>query len=86
MATAMATIEIEQELKSKAEKIFAEEGLSISDAVRLLLLRAVQENSAPLDLFPPNAETVAAMEAARKGEFTTANSAEELFTYLHADD
>ena len=85
MAT-MATIQVEEDLKSRAEKIFAEEGLSITDAVRLLLLRTVRENSAPLDLFTPNAETVAAMEAARRGEFTTVASVEELFAHLHADD
>lgn len=83
---AMAVIQIEQDLKTKAEKIFAEEGISIADAVRMLLLRAVRENSVPLDLFTPNAETVAAMEAGRRGEFTTVGSADELFAHLHADD
>jgi len=40
-------------------------GLSVSDAVRILLKRVVSDQAFPLELKVPNAETRAAMEEAR---------------------
>ncbi|BBD81120.1 DNA-damage-inducible protein J [Aerosticca soli] len=40
-------------------------GLTVSDAVRILLKRVVNEQAFPLELKVPNAQTRAAMEEAR---------------------
>ncbi len=40
-------------------------GLSVSDAVRILLKRVVSDQAFPLELKVPNAQTCAAMEEAR---------------------
>ena len=40
-------------------------GLSVSDAVRILLKRIVNDQAFPLELKVPNAETRAAMDEAR---------------------
>ena len=40
-------------------------GLSVSDAVRILLKRVINEQAFPLELKVPNAQTRAAMEEAR---------------------
>ena len=41
-------------------------GLSVSDAVRILLKRVVNDQAFPLELKVPNAQTRAAMEEARE--------------------
>ncbi len=43
-------------------------GLSVSDAIRLLLTRVTAEKKLPFELKAPNAVTIAAMEAARSGK------------------
>lgn len=40
-------------------------GLTVSDAVRILLKRVINDQAFPLELKVPNAETRAAMEEAR---------------------
>lgn len=45
--------------------------LSLSDAFRLLLKRGAAERALPFEPLVPNAETVAAMKAARRGELVT---------------
>jgi DNA-damage-inducible protein J len=55
-------------------------GMSVSDAVRLFLRRVVVDQTFPLELKVPNAETLAAMEesrammAARRTRFATADA------------
>jgi antitoxin component of RelBE/YafQ-DinJ toxin-antitoxin module len=48
----------------------------------------VKEEAAalPFDPLTPNAETVEAMKAARRGELVKVGSAEDLLADLHADD
>ena len=41
-------------------------GLTVSDAFRLLLVRVAAEKALPFEALNPNAETVAAMKAARR--------------------
>lgn len=85
-ATAIVEAHIDQDLKTEAEKILAEEGLTFTDVIRALLIRTVRDQSTPHDLFIPNAETVAAMEAARRGDLIHAGTLEQLMVDLHADD
>ncbi len=61
------------------------QGLSLSDAFRLLLKRVAAEKALPLEPLAPNAETVAAMKAARRGELTNAGKPASLFASLNAD-
>jgi DNA-damage-inducible protein J len=61
-------------------------GLTVSDAVRLLLTRIASEKALPFEVRVPNRETVAAMRAAERGELTRANSVVELMADLNADD
>ena len=50
-------------------------GLSVSDAVRVLLTRAAAEKALPFEAKVPNAEPRAATQEARKGGLTAFNSA-----------
>lgn len=64
--TSMIHIRVDQELKQDATQALETMGLSVSEAVRLFLKRVIIEQALPLELKVPNAETVAAMEEARK--------------------
>jgi DNA-damage-inducible protein J len=61
-------------------------GLTVSDAVRLLLTRIAHEHAMPFDPLVPNAETVAAMKDARRGKTASFDSIDKLMTDLDEDD
>jgi DNA-damage-inducible protein J len=74
------------EIKEQAAAVLADMGLTISDAVRILLTRVAREKMMPLELMTPNAETLAAMEEAKAGNLPRVHSINELFRELNADD
>ena len=61
----MLHVRVDEEIKTQASEALATMGLSVSDAVRILLKRVVNDQAFPLELKVPNAETRAAMEEAR---------------------
>lgn len=61
----MLHVRVDSEIKTQASEALAAMGLSVSDAVRILLKRVVNDQAFPLELKVPNAETRAAMEEAR---------------------
>jgi DNA-damage-inducible protein J len=61
-------------------------GRTISDAIRLLLVRVGGERTLPFEVKVPNAETVAAMQELERGEGVRFGSVAELMTELNADD
>ena len=83
--TTMVHVRVDDEIKAKATEALAAMGLSVSDAVRLLLHRVVADQAFPLELKVPNAKTLAAMAEAdsivrsRRKRFATAA---ELFADL----
>ncbi len=85
-ATEMVHVRVEKRIKAKAAKTLAAMGLSVSDAVRVLLTRVAKEKSLPFEVKVPNAETAAAMREARKGGLRSFNSVSELMSDLNADD
>ena len=69
MATStMIHVRIDEELKDKATQALDAMGLTLADAVRIYLKRIAADQAIPFDVKVPNSETVAAMEAARRGE------------------
>ncbi|HEY1184368.1 MAG TPA: type II toxin-antitoxin system RelB/DinJ family antitoxin [Bryobacteraceae bacterium] len=82
MATTMVHIRIDQRVKDKASKTLAAMGLSVSDAVRMLLVRVAAEKALPFEVKVPNATTVKAMEAADRREGKRYRSAEALLKDL----
>lgn len=86
MSTTMVHVRVEQEIKEKAAEALAAMGLSVSDAVRVLLTRIAAEQALPFELKVPNATTKAAMrelDAGNAGRFDTVG---DLMTDLDADD
>jgi len=62
----MLHVRIDDEIKTQASEALAAMGLSVSDAVRILLKRVVNDQAFPLELKVPNAQTRTAMEEARE--------------------
>lgn len=60
--------------------------LTVSDAVRLLLMRIAREKAPPFAPLVPNAETVAAMTEARAGDLPRFDDVQSLFEDLHAEN
>ena len=76
---------IDQATKSEAAAVLAAMGLSLSDAFRLLLKRVAAEKALPFEPLVPNAATIAAMKAARRGDVVTAGKPGSLLASLNAD-
>lgn len=87
MATnALVQTRIDKEIKAEATDVLASIGLTVSDAVRLLLTRVAQEKALPFEPLIPNKTTIAAMKEARKRKGKTFSSVDALMADLHADD
>jgi DNA-damage-inducible protein J len=85
-ANQLVQTRIDGTIKAEAAAVLAAMGLTVSDAVRLMLTRVAREHALPFDPLVPNATTVAAMKEARAGNLPRANSIEELKNALNADD
>jgi len=59
---------IDGAVKEQAAAVLASIGLTISDAVRLMLTRVAHDKQLPFEPLIPNATTIAAMEEARVGK------------------
>jgi DNA-damage-inducible protein J len=84
--TTMIHVRVNEDLKIEATDTLEKMGLSLSDAVRLLLTRIAAEKALPFEVRVPNRKTVAAMRAGDRGEVSKASSVKEMMAQLHADD
>jgi DNA-damage-inducible protein J len=75
---------IDARTKREAAAALKKIGLTVSDAFRLLLVRVAAEKALPFEPLNPNAETVAAMKAARRGELVKAGKPDKLLRSLNA--
>ena len=82
---AVVRARIDETTKAEASAVLAAMGLSLSDAFRLLLRRVAAEKALPFEPLVPNAETIEAMKAARRGELVTAGKPDALLASLNAD-
>ena len=79
---AVVCARIDSDTKRRATEALRAMGLSVSDAIRLLLIRVADEQRLPFAVQVPNAVTVAAMEELARGEGQRFDSAEDLFRDL----
>lgn len=87
MATnALVQARIDNEVKQEAAAVLESMGLTVSDAVRLMLIRVAREKALPFEPLVPNAETIAAMKEARAGKGVRVGSIDALMADLDADD
>jgi DNA-damage-inducible protein J len=85
-ANAVVRARIDEHIKEEATVVLAAMGLTVSDAVRILLIRVAREKALPFDPLVPNAETIEAMKEARRGNLQSFATVEGLMADLHADD
>ena len=77
---------IDGAIKEEAAAVLAAMGLTVSDAVRLLLTRVAREKALPFAPLVPNTVTIEAMKEARKGGLSRFDSVDALIDDLNAQD
>jgi DNA-damage-inducible protein J len=77
---------IDTKTKKRAANALQAMGLSISDAIRLLMLRVADERRLPFEVKAPNAVTRKAMAELEAGKGKRFASVEALMADLHAED
>jgi len=71
---------INGKVKKDAAKVLEDMGLSVSDAIRLLLMRVAAEKALPFEIKVPNTATQAAMAELERGEGAAFDGVAELMT------
>jgi len=77
---------IDTDTKERATAALEAMGLSVSDAIRLLMLRIADERRLPFDVKVPNRATRKAIAELESGKDKRFGSVDELMADLHADD
>lgn len=73
---------IDSDTKAKATKALAAMGLSVSDAIRMLMVRVAEEQKLPFDVAVPNVETRSAIAELEGGKGKKFANADALFDDL----
>jgi len=82
----MVHIRVSGEIKEQAAEALATMGLTVSDAVRILLTRIAAEKAMPFEVRVPNRATLEAMASGARGEVSRASSVAAMMAELNADD
>lgn len=77
---------IDGRVKKEAATVLDKMGLSVSDAIRMLMVRIAQEKALPFEVKVPNSETIAAMAEARRSEGKSFASVAALMKDLNEDN
>ena len=77
---------IDTNTKERAAEALEAMGLTISDAIRLLMLRVAEERRLPFDVKVPSATTRKAIAELESGKGKKFASVDDLMADLHADD
>ncbi|HEX4044056.1 MAG TPA: type II toxin-antitoxin system RelB/DinJ family antitoxin [Gammaproteobacteria bacterium] len=75
---------IDKNDKARVSFILDEIGLNVSDAIRLFLKQVIIRKGLPFSVCIPNAQTIAAMESAEKGEDLEPVTLEQLHSQFQA--
>ena len=86
VATAVVRARIDHQTKEEAMAVLAGMGVSLSAALRMMLVRVAQDKALPFDPWVPNAETIAAMKQARQEKLPRFANVDALIADLNAPD
>ena len=86
MPTVDVRARVDAVAKKEAEAVLKPMGLTTADAIRIMIAQIAKDKALPFEPFMPNEETIAAIQAARRGEVVKVGNIENLFADLHADD
>ncbi|MBF0369433.1 MAG: type II toxin-antitoxin system RelB/DinJ family antitoxin [Magnetococcales bacterium] len=73
---------VDKALKERASVVLASMGLNMSDAIRLMLMRVIDEERLPFEIKSPNVLTTKAIEELEQGKGKKLDSKEDLFEDL----
>jgi len=85
-ANAVVRARIDEDIKREASLVLEAMGLTVSDALRMMLTRVAAEKSLPFEPLVPNAKTIAAMREARERQLMSFGSTKDLMKDLNAED
>ncbi|MGH8582647.1 MAG: type II toxin-antitoxin system RelB/DinJ family antitoxin [Gammaproteobacteria bacterium] len=85
-ANSVVRARIDAHIKEEATAVLAAMGLTVSDALRIMLTRVAREKALPFEPLIPNAETVQAMKDARRGNLPSFANVDELMADVNAED
>lgn len=85
-ATQVVRARVDSKLKEEASAVLSGMGLSVSDAIRLLLVRVAVEGALPFEVRTPNRETQEALQAAQRGEVARFDSIADLVADLNDEE
>ena len=77
---------IDGTVKEEATQVLDKMGLSVSDAIRMLMIRIAREKTLPFDVRLPNAETRAAVHELENGGGRAFATVTDLMADLNEDD
>ena len=86
MSSTIVRARIDEQVKEEAAAVLASIGLTVSDAFRLMMIRIARDKALPFEPLVPNAETIEAMKAARRGDLVKVGSSDALLGSLNAGD
>lgn len=79
-------VNVEQDVRDEAARQLAEQGLTIGEAVCIVLEQAAAGCGPDFGALAPNATTVEAIEAARRGEVAELGTPAEALAELNRND
>lgn len=85
-ANQLVQARIDGAIKAEAAAVLAAMGLTVSDAVRLMLTKVAHDKALPFEPLIPNAITIAAIKEARAGNLPRVDTVDELLDALNAGD
>ena len=75
-------VRINEEIKAEATAVLANIGLTVSDALRIMLTQVARDKKLPFERFIPDETTIEAMREARCGNLTGFNDAKGILNDL----
>lgn len=85
-ANALVTTRIDASVKEEASIVLKEIGLTVSDAVRLLLTKIAKEHVLPFNILIPNEKTIKVIKESRTKKLASFSSIDELLVDLNEED
>lgn len=79
-------VDVERDVRDEAARQLAEQDLTINETMRIVLEQAAAGCGPDFGALVPNASTVEAIEAARRGEVVELGSPAEALAELNRDD
>ena len=83
-ANAVVRARIDEDIKTEATLVLEAMGLTVSDALRMMMVRIAKEKSLPFEPLVPNAKTISAMREARDRQLKSFGSTKALMKDLNA--